>query len=253
MDKDKEVRLSKLMSQRNICSRREADRFIESGMVIVDGKVVDTLGIKVLPECNIELIEQAQNTLSEKFTVALHKPLGYLSTHAENNYKAAYSLLTKDNFYGTWDEDKQKSFENLQNIQAKNLSTAGRLDINSKGLLLFTNDGVLVKKIIGPESNTEKEYLIRVKQNVGDQQLDRLRYGLSVHGEKLKQATVELIDVDYFKIILTQGKKRQIRKMCLTVNLDIMSLKRVRVSNVKLKELPLGKWRFLTEAESSNI
>ena len=150
------IRLSKLMSERGICSRREADRYIEQGQVQVDGLVISTLGTKVRPDAKITLLPDAQSAQNKKITILLNKPLGFLSVHAEQGYPAARELLTPDRYHG----DPQVRATEIDGVDA--LGVAGRLDINSKGLLVFSDDGVVIKQIIGPESGMEKEYLVRI-------------------------------------------------------------------------------------------
>lgn len=237
------IRLSKLMSERGICSRREADRYIEEGQVLVNGKIVDTLGTRVQPNAQIELKAKAKNRQKSKVTILLNKPLGYVSTQPEKGYREALELITPQN------QDRRKKSPALIQTHLRKLSVAGRLDIDSKGLLVFTQDGTLVKKLIGPESSAEKEYLVGVEGQVSEKTLSRLRSGLSLDGKALKPAKVDLIEQNLLKIILKEGKKRQIRRMCEMVNLKVLKLKRVRVGKVRLGDLPEGKWRFLESHE----
>lgn len=223
------IRLSKLLSERGICSRREADRYIEKGLVLVDGHVISELGTKVPLDAKIELKQEARKEQKNKVTLILNKPIGYVSTQPEKGYKAAIELIPKK-------------------YQA-NLSTAGRLDIDSKGLLVFTQDGTVVKKLIGPDSNMEKEYLVRVEGVINPSIIKRLTYGLKLDGAALKRAKVKQLESNVLQIILHEGKKRQIRRMCELVGLQVVGLKRVRVGQVRLGNLPEGKWRFLHPGE----
>jgi 23S rRNA pseudouridine2604 synthase len=240
---DEMVRLSKLMAQRGVCSRREADVFIEQGMVSVNGVIVDQLGAKVAPDAEITLAPQAVKKQKELITIILNKPVGYVSAQPEPGYAPAIKLITVANQFGRG--DKRLMPEHL-----KGLAVAGRLDIDSQGLLLFTQDGRLAKKIIGEESRVEKEYIVRVRGPLSDDGLRLLRGGLALDGRPLKPAQVEWINRDQLRFVLREGRKRQIRRMCDLVGLKVVGLKRVRVGNIKLGDLPEGKWRFLWADES---
>ena len=177
------MRLSKLMSQRGLCSRREADDLIVRGYVIVDGKVADQLGIRVAPDCNIELLHQAKKQMSENVTILLNKPIGYVSGQPEDNYEPAVRLITSEN------QEKSNSDQGLDKKHFDGLAPAGRLDIDSQGLLIFTQSGVIAKKLIGENSEIEKEYLVRVHGFLSDANLVKLNFGLELDGKKLKRAT----------------------------------------------------------------
>lgn len=236
------VRLSKLMAERGLCSRREADAYIAQGLVFVNGNRIDELGYKVTRDVHIELAAKAQRKQDSLVTIILNKPIGYVSSQPEPGYEPAIRLLTLDNF------DGPKSPEiNPQRLDK--LAVTGRLDIDSQGLLIFTQDGRLAKKIIGEDGEVEKEYLVRVKKHDGSklskESLQLLRYGLELDGKKLKEAKVEWVNEDQLRFVLTEGKKRQVRRMCELVGLEVHGLKRVRVGRLMLGKLPEGKWRFL--------
>ena len=235
------IRLSKHMAQLNLCSRREADEYIEKGWVLVNGKPA-VLGQKVSATDKIELLPQARKNSQNKITVILHKPVGYVSSQPEKNYLSALSLITADNFYSPNNEPMPK-------LPIKGLAPAGRLDIDSTGLLLLTQNGVLAKKIIGEESLIKKEYLVRIQGKLDEQGLKLLNFGLSLDGKKLKPAIVTRQNEQQLKFILQEGKKRQIRRMCELVSVKVIGLKRVRIGKVKLADLPLGKWRVLSHNE----
>jgi 23S rRNA pseudouridine2604 synthase len=230
------IRLSKLMSEKGICSRREADAYIERGLVRVNGSVVSMLGTKVEPDAHIELLEEAKVSQKKKVTLLLNKPIGYVSTQPEKGYRPAIELIRPTTQVGPG---------KFHPSMLHKLSVAGRLDIDSKGLLLFTQDGTLVKKLIGPESEIEKEYLVRVEGNVTSQAIALLTHGLSLDGKALKLATIQQLAPQMLQIILTEGKKRQIRRMCELVNLKVISLKRVRIGNFTLGNLPEGHWKLV--------
>lgn len=231
-------RLSKIMSERGICSRREADRYIEAGLVLVDGEVVSELGSKVSPHAKIELTSEAKRKQSHKVTILLNKPLGYVSGQPEKGYPAAIELITPQNQF------KKGSGLLFHPGHRSKLATAGRLDIDSRGLLVFTQDGALVKKLIGVDSEVEKEYLVRVEGDIKETVLRRLSHGMVLDKKKLKPVKVEQIEPGLLRFILTEGRKRQIRRMCDQVKLKVISLKRVRVGEMVLGDLPEGKWKF---------
>ena len=239
------VRLSKLMAERGICSRREADAFISDGLVLVDGVVVNQLGIKVSPDAQITLAPQALKKQTALATIILNKPVGYVSSQPEPGYSPAIKLITAANMFG-------KSQLKLRPEHLKNLAVAGRLDIDSQGLLLFTQDGRLAKKIIGPAARIEKEYIVRVagQSPDDDDRLRLLRHGLELDGKPLLPARVDQINRDQLRFVLTEGRKRQIRRMCELVGLKVVGLKRVRIGAIRLGSLPEGKWRFLESGES---
>jgi 23S rRNA pseudouridine2604 synthase len=240
---DEMVRLSKLMAQRGVCSRREADAFIKQGLVSVNGVIVDRLGTKVAPDAEITLAPRAVKKQNELITIILNKPVGYVSAQPEPGYAPAIKLITVANQFA-------KRNKCLMPEHLKGLAVAGRLDIDSQGLLLFTQDGRLAKKIIGEESRVEKEYIVRVHGSLPDDGLRSLRGGLELDGKPLKPAQVEWINRDQLRFVLREGRKRQIRRMCDLVGLKVVGLKRVRIGKIKLGDLPEGKWRFLEADES---
>jgi len=237
-------RLSKRMAELGLCSRREADEWIVNGWVKVDGEVIDTLGTRISPEAKIEVSKAAEKHQSEIVTILLHKPVGYVSGQAEDNYEPAIVLVHPDN---QWEEDPvQKPF---QRGFLKGLAPAGRLDIDSTGLLVLTQDGRVAKHLIGENSTVEKEYLVRVEGTLSDEGLKRLNFGLALDGVNLKPAKVSWQNEDQLRFVLREGKKRQIRRMCELVGLHVVGLKRVRIGSVSLGKLPMGKWRYLRPGE----
>lgn len=240
---DDKIRLSKLMAEKGICSRREADAYIEQGLVLVDGIKIDQLGTKVSPNAKITLEAKALKNQKSLATIILNKPVGYVSAQPEPQYTPAVKLITPENQWGT-------SKQRLKPEHFKGLAVAGRLDIDSQGLLLFTQDGRIAKKIIGEETRVDKEYLVRVVGELPKDKLQLLRHGLELDGKKLKPAKVEWVNEDQLRFVLIEGKKRQIRRMCELVGLRVTGLKRVRVGKIRLGDLPEGKWRFLEEDES---
>jgi len=241
---DTPVRLSKIMSERGLCSRREADDLIARGLVKVDGVIVSQLGLKVSPSATVEVVGLGRKVLDAKVTILIHKPKGYVSAQPENGYRAAVELVTRAN----QDPGDTKPFTPKM---LRGLAPAGRLDIDSQGLLVLTQDGVVAKKLIGEDSDVEKEYLVRVIGRLSDEGLRKLRDGsLVIEGRKLREATVEWLNEDQLRFVLKEGMKRQIRKMCEAVGLKVVGLKRVRIGRIMLGRLPEGRWRLLRDDES---
>ena len=256
------IRLSKRMSELGLASRREADDWIERGLVRVDGAVA-ILGLKVTPNQKIEIDRRAQSQQARRLTVLLHKPVGFVSGQAEDGYKPASVLVLPENqWLGTHggqqsgtQHGKQPSGESsVQRKDLLGLAPAGRLDIDSTGLLVLTQDGRIAKRLIGDNSEVEKEYLVRVQTSkaggrLPEGDLKRLNHGLSLDGKALRPAKVTWMNDDQLRFILREGKKRQIRRMCELVGLRVLGLKRVRIGKVALGDLPLGKWRLLGASE----
>ncbi len=244
-DNPDDPRLSKRMGELGLCSRREADEWITRGWVKVDGKVVDTLGVRVSPQAHIEVDEAARAYQSGQVTILLHKPIGYVSGQAEDGYEPAVVLIRPEN---RWSEDSSPL--QFQHSQLRGLAPAGRLDIDSTGLLVFTQDGRVAKQLIGEDTSVEKEYLVRVEGNLAEDGLRRLRHGLTLDGVRLRPALVSWQNEDQLRFVLRQGRKRQIRRMCEIVGLIVTGLKRVRSGNVPLGRLPMGQWRYLGADET---
>lgn len=228
-----------------MCSRREADVYIEQGWVYVDGQPVRELGTKIFPCQEITLAQTAQIKQNQRVTILLNKPVGYVSGQPEPGYKPAVSLICHDSRFL---QDRSSLGFILQHL--KNLAPAGRLDIDSQGLLVFTQDGRIARQLIGEYSEVEKEYLVRVTGNLTRAGLALLNHGLKLDGQVLKPAQVSRLNQDQLRFILQEGKKRQIRRMCELVGLNVVGLKRVRVGRIKLADLPEGKWRYLGRNES---
>jgi 23S rRNA pseudouridine2604 synthase len=242
-------RLSKVMAERGICSRREADEWIINGWVKVDGVIMETLGTRIKPDAEIIISGYAYEQQAEQVTILLHKPVGYVSGQAEDGYQPAIVLVHPDN---EWLEDPDLSEYNAKEFQRgflHGLAPAGRLDIDSTGLLVLTQDGRIARHLIGEDSSVEKEYLVRVEGELSEADMQRLNYGLSLDDEKLKPAKVSWQNEDQLRFVLREGKKRQIRRMCEMVGLHVVGLKRVRIGSVTLGKLPAGQWRYLRAEE----
>jgi len=281
------LRLNKRMAELGLASRREADEWIGKGWVKVNGRVAE-MGMQVTPDVKIEIDKQAQGQQAKQVTVLINKPLGLVSGQAEDGHEPAITLVQPQN---RWAEDNARFF--FHPSQLKSLVPAGRLDIDSTGLLVLTQDGRIARQLIGEDTLMEKEYLVRVMytgvinaaaatsaaathaspyarpsaptqlsriddddpvsqdvQSVFPQdKLQLLRHGLSLDGQALQPARVEWQNPEQLRFVLTEGKKRQIRRMCELVGLKVVGLKRVRVGKVMLGNLPVGQWRYLAPHE----
>lgn len=242
------LRLSKRMSELGLCSRREADEWIAKGWVRVDGKIVSELGTKVYPSQKVTVERQAAAEQARRVTILINKPVGYVSGQAEDGYQPAVVLVKPDN---RWAEDTAP--ERFDRAQLRNLVPAGRLDIDSVGLLVLTQDGRIAKQLIGENTSIDKEYLVRVEYTkpgrLPDADLKKLNHGLWMDGKPLLPAKVRWQNDDQLSFTLREGKKRQIRRMCEMVGLRVVGLKRVRIGRVKLGNLPEGQWRYLSPDE----
>lgn len=260
---DEPIRLNKRMADLGLCSRREADAWIERGWVRVDG-VVAVMGTKVRADARITVDRAAAQEQRQRVTILLHKPIGYVSGQAEDGYASAASLISPRTH---WHEDG--SGQHFAPAQLRGLAPAGRLDIDSTGLLVLTQDGRIARSLIGEDSQVEKEYLVRVRYDprsgpaalaelredapvttdvravVPAEALARLRHGLTLDGVRLKPARVDWQNPEQLRFVLTEGRKRQIRRMCELVGLTVVGLKRVRIGRVVLGRLPPGRWRYL--------
>jgi 23S rRNA pseudouridine2604 synthase len=238
------IRLSKLMAEQGLCSRREADSYIERGWVYVDGQRVVTLGTKIYPNQAITLDARARARQAGAATILLNKPVGFVSGQAEKGYVAAVTLVTRGTRFKGDHSERQFRKHDL-----KGLAPAGRLDIDSSGLLVLTQDGRIARQLIGQDSAIEKEYLVRVQGMLSKAGMRRLNHGLSLDGRALKPTRVSWVNAQQLRFILTEGRKRQIRRMCEQVDLQVTALKRVRIGKVLLGRLPTGQWRYLRDDE----
>lgn len=238
------VRLSKVMAERGLCSRREADAYIERGWVFVDGQRISELGTRINPTAQITLAPEARKNQARQATILLHKPVGYVSGQPEPGFKPAAMLVTAETQF------KQPGDPAFHAGLHKGLAPAGRLDVDSTGLLILTQDGRIARQLIGDDSKVEKEYLVRVEGQLVENGLRLLNHGLSLDGKALRPARVEWLNQDQLRFVLKEGRKRQIRRMCELVGLRVLGLKRVRIGKVRLGELPVGKWRLLGPNES---
>ncbi len=238
------VRLSKRMAAMGLCSRREADEWIERGWVRVDGVAVTQLGTRVGPEQHITVQPAAQAEQRSLVTVLLNKPIGIVSGQAEDGYRPAIALVGPAT---RWRDDSAPL--DFRPAHLRGLAPAGRLDIDSTGLLVLTQDGRIARQLVGADSAIEKEYLVRVAGTLTPADLRRLNHGLVLDGVALQRAQVTWLNSDQLRFVLTEGRKRQVRRMCEAVGLQVLGLKRVRIGAVMLGHLPLGQWRYLGAEE----
>ena len=247
-------RLNKRMAELGLCSRREADDWIDQGWVRVNGQQAQ-MGQQVTATDRIEVDRQAQQKQATQVTILLNKPVGYVSGQAEDGHQPAVVLVQPQN---RWRDDR--SPQRFNGSQLRGLAPSGRLDIDSTGLLVLTQDGRVARQLIGEDSEVEKEYLVRVSWEPGQinqnvqavfppEKLALLHHGLSLDGQALKPARVEWENPEQLRFVLKEGKKRQIRRMCELVGLKVVGLKRVRIGRVMLGKLPIGQWRYLAPHE----
>ena len=227
-----EMRLQKFLSRAGICSRRKGEEYIKAGWVKVNGKIVTELGVKVDPERDaVEIDSDAIRSDTAPIYIALNKPRGYVSSCHQQNEKIVLELLDI----------------------SERVYPVGRLDKDSTGLLLLTSDGQLHHRISHPSFNHEKEYEVTVARPLPGGALQKLAKGLPMMGTRTRAARVERISARRFRIVLQEGKNRQIRRMVRKVGNQVTHLKRVRIANIKLGNLPSGRWRHLTETETENL
>ena len=246
------IRLNKRMAELGLCSRREADDWIARGWVRVNGAPA-VMGQPVSSDARIEVAREAEQQQRQQVTILINKPVGYVSGQAEDGHEPAVVLVQPQN---RWSECHSRM--RWGHEQLRGLAPAGRLDIDSIGLLVLTQDGRVARQLIGEDSEMEKEYLVRVSYGAETlnvqavfprEQLALLRHGLSLDGEPLKPAQVDWQNSEQLRFVLRQGKKRQIRRMCEQVGLFVTGLKRVRIGHVNLGHLPIGQWRYLAPHE----
>ncbi len=242
--------MSKLITERGLASRREADDWIAAGWVRVDGKMA-VLGQRAPVDARIDIDPRASAEQARFVTVLLNKPIGYVSGQPEDGHEPAVVLLTAAN---RWSGDTSGIVFHPGHL--RHLAPAGRLDIDSTGLLVFTQDGRVAKRLIGDQTRVEKEYLVRVAypghpegERLPENQLNRLRQGLTLDGVILRPAHVSWQNEDQLRFVLREGRKRQIRRMCELVGLEVLGLRRVRIGSVPLSQLPIGQWRYLRDDE----
>jgi 23S rRNA pseudouridine2604 synthase len=239
------VRVSKLLAERGLCSRREADEYIEKGWVWADGERVSQLGTRVSPDAVLRLDNKARAARVRLATILLNKPVGHVSGQPEDEHPPAVALIRPENLWEASPPAPGSDTPRFDPAQLRGLAPAGRLDIDSTGLLVLTQDGTVARHLIGSDSEVDKEYLVRVEGEIISGGLALLNHGLELDGEPLRPAQVEWLNDDQLRFVLREGRKRQIRRMCELVGLRVTGLKRVRIGGVMLGDLPLGRWRYL--------
>lgn len=256
---DGTVRISKLLAERGLCSRREADLYIQQGLVLLDGRPVTELGSRAHPSQTVALAEGARLQQAQRITVILNKPIGHVS-HADDDgrYPPAVTLITADRQWvdartaGPSRGAKTPGAAGTKRggrLDTRGLAPAGRLDIDSTGMLVLTQDGRIARQLIGEDTAIEKEYLVRVQGRLDAAGLALLNHGLSLDGRALRPAKVSWQNEDQLRFVLREGRQRQIRRMCELVGLTVTGLRRVRIGRIPLGSLPVGQWRLLTEFE----
>jgi len=237
-------RVNRWLGQSGVCSRREADGFIAEGLVTIDGEVVTDAGRKIQPGQTLTLADRAQEKLDGALTIVFHKPEGVVSAQPERGQIPAIRLLTEDALVGE---------SPLIPDRDTKLAPVGRLDMDSRGLLILSEDGVVAKAVIGPDSELDKEYRVEVHGEITARRLALLRHGLELDGRALKPAEVEVIEGQTLRFVLKEGRNRQIRRMCDEVGLEVIDLFRLRIGPLHLGGLPEAKWRVLTGAERTAL
>jgi 23S rRNA pseudouridine2604 synthase len=243
-DEAEPQRVNRWLAQSGVCSRREAEGLIAQGLVSINGQRVDDPGRKIEPGQTLVLADAAEKALEGHLSVVIHKPVGIVSSQPDPGQTPAVRLLTREALWG-----RTPNIPNFDN----RLAPLGRLDKDSRGLLLLSEDGVLAKAAIGPESKLDKEYRVAVMGELTPRKMDLLRHGLELDGRKLRRAEVELISDQRLKIVLTEGRNRQIRRMCELVELKVVDLFRVRIGPLTLGDMPEGRWRALTSDERTSL
>ncbi len=228
-------RLQKLIAQAGICSRRAAEKLISDGKVTVDGKIVRELGFKADPTKNkIRVDGKLLRFDTEKIYLLLNKPRGYVSTvHDDRGRKTVLELLG-ENF-------------------SERVYPVGRLDLNSEGLILLTNDGDLTNALIHPRNEIKKTYRAKISGTVTEEQLDRLRAGIELDDGLTAPAEIFLLEENLVEITIHEGRNRQIRRMFAAIGCDVKRLRRIKFAGLTLKNLRVGKFRALTDDEVAQL
>lgn len=234
-----EIRLQKYIAKSGVASRRKAEELILEGKIQVNGKTITELGIKVNPEKDIVTYNGRKLKTEEEFVyILLNKPIGYVTT-------------VKDQF-------GRDSVLDLVKIK-EHLVPVGRLDMYTSGALVLTNDGDFVYKVTHPKHEIEKTYTVTIKGIVKNEEVEMLRKGVKIEDYTTKPAKVKILKTDEEKnisrleITIHEGKNRQVRKMCESVGHKVLALHRSKIAGIGVKDIPLGKWRFMKEKEIRKI
>ena len=225
-------RLQKIIARAGICSRREAEKLILSGRVTVDGKIITELGSKVDSNQKIRINGKPIEICAEKIYILLNKPRGYVSTaHDERGRKTILDLIDV----------------------SERIYPVGRLDLNSEGLILLTNDGELTNLLIHPRFEVKKTYRAKISGDISEEKLDLLRAGIELDDGLTAPAEIYRLDKDLVEITIHEGRNRQVRRMFAEIGCDVKRLKRIKFANLTLDGLKVGKYRFLMPEEVSEL
>lgn len=234
-----EVRLQKYLANAGVCSRRKAEELILDGKIIVNGKIVTELGTKITPKLDKVMYNGKVVKEESKYVyILLNKPIGYITTSKEQFGRDSVMDLVK---------------------VKERIVPVGRLDMYTSGALILTNDGNFVYQVTHPKHEIEKTYTATVKGIVTDEEVGRLRKGVKIDDYVTKEAKVKILKIESEKnqsrleITIHEGKNRQIRKMCEAINHNVLALHRSKIAGIGLKDLSLGKWRYLNEREVAKI
>lgn len=225
-------RLNKYIASCGVCSRRKADELIQEGRVKINDIVITSLGEKVEENDIVKVDNKFISKEEKKVYIALNKPKGYVTTNSDQfNRKSVIDLIHED----------------------VRVYPIGRLDMYTEGLLLLTNDGEFSNKLMHPRNKIEKTYIVTTNTAVTEKQLENLKNGVDIGDYITRPAKVKVISENKLQIIISEGKNRQVRRMCESVGINLLNLKRVQIGNIKLQNLQSGKFRYLTEEEINNI
>jgi pseudouridine synthase len=222
------LRIQKYLSEQGVCSRREAEDLIRRGLVSVNGKTVREMGIQIDPDVDVvKLLNGCEKIMSEKTTVALYKPRGVVSSRIPSEGKTIFDMFP----------------------QFLQLNIVGRLDKESEGLILLSNDGAVTKAVTGDKHTTEKEYEVIVREDIPSRMKHLFEAGIKLDDGPTLPAKVNIISPHIFRIVIREGRKHQIRRMCEFMHLTVVNLKRVRIAHIVLGKLKIGEYRILTHEE----
>ncbi|MDN0082974.1 S4 domain-containing protein [Crenobacter sp. SG2305] len=241
---DDTIRLSKRMTELGLCSRREADEFIEMGLVKVDGVVVNVLGSRVRPDQTIELTRQALAQQAERVTVLLNKPVGYVCGPAGPGERPAWQLIKPE----TRSRVDRSGYTFLKK-HTHNLAPAGQLEVDSDGLLVLTQDGRIARKLIADVADYEQEWLVWVDGGLSEAVLAQLAAGVEINGVLAKPAKVSRQSDTQLRFTLRDNTPRLLRRLCDAAGLHVAQVKRIRIGRIALGNLDVGQWRYLEPHE----
>ncbi len=226
------MRIQKYLSQKKILSRRETEDYIRKGLISCNGKIIKEMGFKIDPQKDkIKILEQAKSEIGKKITIAINKPWGIVSSKNKSEGKTVFELFP----------------------EFSHLNTVGRLDKDSEGLLLLSNDGIITSAITGSDHKIEKEYEVVVRETVNPGKIKKMEQGVELEDGKTLPAKVKLLNPHAFRIILKEGRKHQIRRMASALFLTVSKLKRLRIGNINSSGIALGGYRVLAKNEVEKL